>query len=103
MINLTPLLQAVIGLLASLITYKLIPWIKANTTQKQQAILDIAVQTAVFAAEQIYGDGHGMEKLDYAMTWLHDRGYDIDRTQVEACVYNFLNGTKEDKQEKENG
>ena len=41
-INLTPILQALIALLASLITYKLIPWIKARTTAEQQtAWLDV--------------------------------------------------------------
>ena len=30
-INLTPIIQAIIALLAALITYKLIPWIKANS------------------------------------------------------------------------
>ena len=31
-INLTPILEALIGLLAALITYRLIPWIRARTT-----------------------------------------------------------------------
>lgn len=34
-IDLTPIFQAVIGFLAALITYRLIPWIQANTTPQQ--------------------------------------------------------------------
>ena len=95
MINLTPIFQAVIGLLAALITYKLIPYIKAHTTQKQQALLQSAIEIAVFAAEQIYGSGHGEEKLEYASIWLQDHGFCVDRAEIEACVYNYLNGVKD--------
>ena len=45
----------------------------------------------MFAAEQIYGAGHGSEKLDYAVAWLHERGYDISRAEIEATVYDYLN------------
>lgn len=96
-INLTPILLAIIDLLAALITYKLIPLIKAKTNEKQMALIEAAVQTAVFAAEQMYGAGKGAEKLDYAVAWLHERGYDISRADIEAAVYNYINGPKEDK------
>ena len=95
MINLTPIFQALIGLLAALITYKLIPWIKAHTTQKQQAILDAAKQTAIFAAEQIYGAGEGERKLDYAISWLQGHGYDVGRAEIEAAVYELINWDKD--------
>ena len=94
MINLTPIFQAIIALLAALITYKVIPWIKANTNEKQRRLLEAAIETAVFAAEQLYGAGQGEKKLDYAVAWLHERGYDISRAEIEACVYNYLNGVK---------
>lgn len=95
MINLTPILLAIIDLIAALVTYRLIPLIKANTDEKQRALIEAAVETAVFAAEQIYGAGNGEKKLDYAVAWLHERGYDISRADIEACVYNYLNGPKE--------
>lgn len=97
MINLTPILLAIIDLLAALITYKLIPLIKAKTDERQMALVEAAVQTAVFAAEQMYGAGKGAEKLDYAVAWLHERGWDISRADIEAAVYNYINGPKEDK------
>lgn len=89
-INLTPIIEAIIGLLAALITYRLIPWIKARTTVAQQEQLETAVRIAVFAAEQIYGAGRGSEKLDYAIEYLHDKGFDVDRQQIEAAVYNYM-------------
>ena len=64
-IDLTPIFQAIIALLAALVTYKLVPWIKARTTESQQALLSATVRTLVYAAEQLYGAGKGAEKLDY--------------------------------------
>lgn len=89
-INLTPIIEAIIGLLAALITYRLIPWIKARTTVAQQEQLETAVRIAVFAAEQIYGAGRGSEKLDYAIKYLREKGFDVDRQQIEAAVYNYM-------------
>ena len=65
LINITPIIEAFIGLLATLVTVKLIPWIQARTTAQQQEMLRAAVSVAVYAAEQIYGAGKGKEKLMY--------------------------------------
>lgn len=91
-IDLTPIIQAVIALLAAIVTYKLIPWIKAKTTNEQQALLRAAVKTAVFAAEQMYGAGNGEQKLDYVVNWLNERGYTADRAAIEAAVGEYING-----------
>ena len=85
-IDLTPILQAIIALIAALITSKLIPWIKAKTTNEQQAMLHAAARTLVFAAEQIYGAGKGKEKLDYVIRELEKQGFTADRYVVEAAV-----------------
>lgn len=39
MIDLTPILQALIALLASWITLRVIPWLKAKTNKQQQDYL----------------------------------------------------------------
>ena len=90
-IDITPIIQAFIALLAAIITYKLIPWIKARTTNEQQAMLSAAIKTAVFAAEQMYGAGNGEKKLGYAIEWLNKRGFDADREEIEAAVMEQLN------------
>ena len=90
-IDLTPIIQAIIALLAAIITYKLIPWIKARTTNEQQAMLSAAIKTAVFAAEQMYGAGNGEKKLGYAIEWLNKRGFDADREEIEAAVKEHIN------------
>ena len=86
MIDLTPIIQAVIALLAALVTYKLVPWIKARTTAEQQALLSATVRTLVYAAEQMYGAGNGAAKLDYVVTQLEERGFEVDRDEIEATI-----------------
>lgn len=93
-IDLTPIIQAIITLLAAIVTYKLIPWIKAKTTNEQQVMLEATIRTLVFAAEQMYGAGKGRQKLDYVVDHLKKRGFTVDRAEIEATVYNYLNGDK---------
>ena len=90
-IDLTPIFQAIIALLAALVTYKLIPWIKARTTESQQALLSATVRTLVYAAEQLYGAGEGSKKLDYVVGELEKRGFTADRAEIEAAVAEQLN------------
>ena len=85
MIDLTPILQAVIALLAALVTYRLIPWIKARTNESQYAHFTALVQTLVFAAEKLYDVGDIKDKLGYVCDQLKIRGYDIDRAAIEAA------------------
>lgn len=91
MIDLTPIFQAVIALLAALVTYKLIPWIRSKTTQSQQEMMRAMVKTFVFAAEQIYGAGKGKEKLEYVKGALQEAGFDVNLDEIEAAVSQYLN------------
>ena len=86
MIDLTPIFQAVIALLAAIITYKVVPWVQARTTAQHQALLSSAVRVAVYAAEQLYGAGAGKEKLMYVKNQLAKKGYTIDIDEIEAAV-----------------
>ena len=94
MIDLTPIFNAAIVLLAGIITAFVIPWVKtyvlpwiaANTTEKQRNILHGLYKTAVFAAEQIYGSGYGQDKLEYAKNYIRDKGYTVDYDLIEATV-----------------
>ena len=84
MIDLTPIFQAAITLIAALVTYKLIPWIKARTTAEQQENLLAISRTLVFAAEQLYGAGNGEIKMQHVVAGLKARGYSIDFEIIEA-------------------
>lgn len=91
MIDLTPIINAIIALIAAIIAHKVIPWIKARTTNEQQAMLRATVKTLVFAAEQIYGAGKGAEKLNFVTLRLREQGYTVDPVEIEAAVGEYIN------------
>lgn len=85
-VDLTQIIVALLGLLASLITAKLIPWIQANTNEKQQRVIEAAVKTAVYAADQMFTSMQGKEKLMYVKAELAKKGYKVDLSEIEAAV-----------------
>ena len=93
-IDLTPIIQAFIALLGAIVTYKVIPWIKAKTTNEQQVMLEATIRTLVFAAEQIYGAGKGREKMLYVIEKLKEKGFTASVDDIEAAVYGNLNFDK---------
>lgn len=85
-IDLTPFFQAIISLIAALVAYKLIPWIKSNTNLAQQDALLLVTRTLVFAAEQLYKVGAVQDRLMYVKDELRARGYHVDIATIEAMV-----------------
>lgn len=90
MIDLTPVFQAIIALLAALITHKLIPWIKSKTTESQQKSIAMAAKIAVYAAEQVFGAGQGPDKFRYAVEAMRKAGFDIDTTLAAEAIENAV-------------
>ena len=90
-IDLTDIIIAAITIIAAIVVNKLTPWIKSNTTAKQQELIDSMYRTLVFAAEQLYGANNGSEKLDYVVQELEKRGFTADRAKIEATVWEYLN------------
>lgn len=86
MIDLTTIINAIIALLAALITAYVVPWIRAKATVQQQEALAGIYRTMVFAAEQIYGAGNGADKLAYVVSKLEAKGYTVDIDMIEATV-----------------
>lgn len=97
MIDLTPIFQAVLALLAALITAFVIPWIRSKTTLEQREMLLSITTSLVYAAEQLYGAGKGREKMDYVIGQLEERGYTADIAAIEAIIkeqYDLLHNRK---------
>ena len=96
MIDITPVINAVIALLAAGVSVFLIPWIKSKTTDAQRKELLEWVKIGVAAAEQLYkGQGRGEEKKQYVIDFLKQKGFKVDEESVinaiEAAVKQ-LNG-----------
>ena len=95
--NITPIFKAVVGLLATIITFVIVPYIKSKTTATQQKEINDWIKIAVAAAEQIYkGVGRGEEKKQYALAYLAKHGIKLDNAtidaMIEAAVYALNNG-----------
>lgn len=97
-IDLTGVVQAVIALLAALVTYKLIPWIRSKTTEQQFTNLEAAARVAVFAAEQIFKNGNNVDKLEYATDQIIKAGFDLDIDTIRAAIEQACYDLKKDQQ-----
>ena len=86
MIDFTPLFEALIGLLAAIVTIYLIPWIKTRLTSDQIAKARMVVEIAVYAAEKAYGPGRGKEKLEYAEQILAAHGVKLDAQRLVTMI-----------------
>lgn len=86
-IDITIIINAVIALIAAVVTTFLIPWIKSKTTAQQREQLIAWVKIAVAAAEQIYkGSGRGDEKKKYVMDFLTVNGFSVNTDSVNAAI-----------------
>lgn len=85
-IDITPIFQALISILALLVTAYLVPWLRLKIgEQKTEHLLQI-IQIAVQAAEQYFGSGSGAEKKAYVLDYLEAKGIDVDDATIEAMV-----------------
>lgn len=98
MIDITPIVVSLFGLIGTVLTVIVWPLVKAKTTSQQQAVIQSLVNIAVAAAEQSFaGSGKGQEKKAYVLEWLAARGITVDEdmldAMIEAAVYSLKNGT----------
>ena len=87
MTDITPIAQAFIALVITVIVIVIIPWIKSRTTSEQLTQIMSWVNIAVLAAEQLFkGVGRGEEKKQYVIDFLKSKGYYIDAEKIEAMI-----------------
>lgn len=93
MIDITPIVNAVIMLAAALITTFLVPWIKGKVDEQNLNKMLRWVEIAVEAAEQIYKEsGMGEKKKQYVLNFLKSKGYAIDTESVDAMIESVVWG-----------
>lgn len=92
LIDLTPLINAAIAIIAAIALKYLVPWLKAKLGEVNYNTMTKVVETLVTSAEQLYkGSGRGEEKLQYVIKQLEQRGYTVDRDEIEASVKKLFN------------
>ena len=97
-IDVTEFVTALLGLLASIVTAYLAPWLKAKLGAARYENALSVTNTLVNAAEQIFkGAGRGQEKLEYVKKELNKRGITYDEAKLEAAVFNLRDVVFEDE------
>ncbi len=86
MIDLTPLVEALVKLAATAVTVFLIPWLIARYGNEKLEKARKWVEIAVYAAEKIYGAGHGDQKLAYAEQVLAEHKIKLDLQTIKTMV-----------------
>ena len=87
MIDLTPIVNAIIALIAAAISVFLIPWIKEKIEAEKLEQIMGWVTIAVEAAEQIYREsGMGEKKKAYVRDFLAKKGCTLDTDSVDAMI-----------------
>lgn len=86
MIDITPIIEAIIGLALAAVGAFLIPWLRERFGTEKLAKAQGWVQIAVLAAEKLYGAGKGDEKLAYVEQFLAQHKIKLDIEALEALV-----------------
>lgn len=86
MLDFTPLFEAIITLLAAIITMYVVPWIKTRYSEDQLNKIKSVVDIAVYAAEKAYGAGNGDKKLEYVETILKAYNIKLDTARLRVLV-----------------
>ena len=90
-IDITPVLQAVITLIAVIISAFIIPWIKSKVSVSQWTDLTVYAETFVKCAEMIFkGTSLGKDKKKYVLEKLTElcekKGLKFSLDEIEAAV-----------------
>ena len=85
--DITRIVEAVIGLLLLVLTGYAIPILRAKLSADQLAIIKAWVRIAVYAAEQIFvGSGKGTAKKEYVYAFLESKGFKIDEDSIDNLI-----------------
>ena len=86
MTDLTPIFNAVIALLAALVTAFVIPWLKRKTSAQEREELLRWVEIAVAAAEQIWDSTQGEEKKKAVLAFLREKGFTFTESEIDSAI-----------------
>lgn len=90
-INITPIVEAIIALMGTLITVFLIPYIKRKVGAENMAEFLRWVDIAVAAAEQLYDSTQGDVKKQYVLAFLESKGIDFDVDEIDTAIEAAVN------------
>ena len=86
MVDITPIVNAVIALLAAVISAVVIPWLHAKIDVTETTQFLRWVEIAVAAAEQLYHTADGEAKKRFVLDYLEKKGYELDARDVNNAI-----------------
>ena len=110
MIDITQIIEAIIGLVIAIISAIIFPkiqlWVNNSLSKKQIEIVKVIVSSCVQAAEQIYAQSEkaGSSKkryvMEYVKTKLAEIGLTIDEKEIEVYLEQAVLELKESQKDK---
>ena len=85
-LDITDIIEAAVVLISALVTTFLLPFLKQRLSDEKRQKLIFWVETAVKAAEQLYGSKTGQQKKDYVVAFLLSKGIVADVDEVTALI-----------------
>ena len=86
MLDITAILQALITLVALLISAFVIPWLRKKIGAEKMSEFLKWVDIAVRAAEQLYDSTMTVEKKQYVLSFLDSKGVKFTVAEVDAAI-----------------
>lgn len=97
-IDLTPIVEAIIALLAAIITAYALPWLKAKLGSEKFKQLSNWVAVAVKAAEEIFAYSEaGAEKKAYVTQFISELGLCTDGDSLDKLIESEVYKLSEEK------
>lgn len=84
--ELTEIIKLAIELVVAIASLWLVPWLKAKCNAEQVSDMLRWVEIAVSAAEQLYDAAQGSVKKKYVVSFLEERGYHVDETELNLMI-----------------
>lgn len=98
MIDLTPLVQAIVALAGALITAYVVPYIKNKVDAQKLERMQSWVRVGITAAEQLFSEsGQGEKKKAYVLAFLNQHGFTIDASVLDALIESGVNSVKNEQ------
>ena len=84
--DITKLVVALIGLLSTIVTVFLAPYLKTKWDVAKVEKLSELARRFVLAAEQLLGPGGGTRKKEKVQDWLEEKGYNVSLDEVDSAI-----------------
>ena len=84
--DITEIIECSVGLVSALITVFIIPVLRQKLSDEKRQRLLFWIETAVNAAEQLYGSKTGQQKKDFVVSFLLSKGIVADVDEVAALI-----------------